>query len=173
MKRIATLLAVGAILTMPFASFATESEAGAWFDLKNCDMCKSMSSIEGLMENMQWDNHLIATGAVSVTSVNAGWEDKFEKAHMGMEAVGKKMAEGAAVNMCNFCKSYGACVMAGAKCENFKSPAGWVGTMTSTDPAVIAQIQKHWQTTIDEYNKMMEAEKAKATAAAAASATKK
>jgi len=140
------------MLTLPLAALAGE---GAWFDLANCDMCKHMTAEEGLMEHMEWENHLTADGYLSVTVVAPGYEEKFERAMANMQGMGAKMAAGEELYMCGFCQSFGGLYMAGATMENFETVGGHISVVSSRDPAVIEKIHAHAKRTIDEYAKMM------------------
>jgi len=152
MKRLCYPLALTILmLTLPVGVAAAEL---AWFDLENCDMCKNMSSEEGLMEAMTWENHLTADGMMSVTVVAPGHEESYQRSMANMQKAGEKMMAGEKMNLCGFCQSYGALHMAGANFEHFETAAGDVSLVSSRDPAVIKQIHAHGQKTIDEYAKM-------------------
>ena len=125
-----------------------------WFDLEGCAMCKHMAAEKGLMENMQWENHLTADGMMSITVVGAGYEEAFQRSMKNMKATGEKMMAGEKLSLCGFCQSYGGLHMTGANFEHIETRSGMIELITSHDPAVVAKIQKHGQRTIDEYNKM-------------------
>jgi hypothetical protein len=144
------------LLAVPLA-FAAQTEL--WFDLENCSMCKEMTAEKGLMENMEWENHLTADGMMTVTVVNHGYEEAFARAMKNMEAVGGKMMAGEKLYLCGFCTSYGSLHMAGASFENFETKGGHINLVTSRDPAVVEKIHAHGQRTIDEYDKMVAADK--------------
>ena len=84
-------------------------------------MCKHMSGEEGLMEHMEWENHLTKDGMMSVTVVGHGYEEAFGRAMANMEATGGKMMAGEKMYLCGFCQSYGGLMMAGANFENFET----------------------------------------------------
>jgi hypothetical protein len=156
MKKTKILAAMGivavAIVALP-AAFAAQGEL--WFDLDNCAMCKGMTAEKGLMDNMQWENHLTADGMMTVTVVNHGYEEAFARAMKNMEATGGKMMSGEKLYLCGFCTSYGSLQMAGASFENFETAGGHINLVTSRDPAIIEKIHTHGQRTIDEYDKMI------------------
>jgi hypothetical protein len=143
------------LLTASLLPAAAVAGDGPWFDLEKCDMCKHMSGEKGLMEHMEWENHLTKDGMMSVTVVAHGYEEAFGRAMANMEAAGGKMMAGEKMYLCGFCQSYGSLMMAGANFENFESAAGHINLVSSRDPAVIAKIHTHGQRTIDEYNKMV------------------
>lgn len=143
------------VLSLPAAFAAQETP---WFDLEKCDMCKNMTAEKGLMEHMEWENHLTKDGMMSVTVVAEGYEEAFHRSMKNMEAAGQKMMSGEKLYLCGFCQSYGALHMAGANFENFETEAGYINLVSSTDPAVIEKIHAHGQRTIDEYEKMVAAE---------------
>ncbi len=153
-----TALVLGVLILTAFAiPLAAAPGTTPWFDLENCSMCKNMSSEEGLMENMDWENHLTTDGMMSITIVAAGYEEAFERSMKNMKATGEKLMTGEKMYLCGFCQSYGGLHMAGANFEQIKTKAGVVELVTSHDPAVVAKIQTHGQKTIDEYNKMVAA----------------
>ena len=154
--RVSLLLSVVAlaVLFLP-NSFAGEDP---WFDLKGCGLCQHMTAEEGLMEAMEWENHLTADGMMSVTVVAPGHEKAFHKAMKNMEATGAKLMTGEKMYLCGFCQSFGGLHMAGATFENFETAGGYINLVSSRDPAVIEMIHAHGQRTIDEYAKMVAAE---------------
>ncbi len=117
-------------------------------------MCKNMMAEEGLMEAMDWENHLTKDGMMSVTIVAAGFEEAFERSMKNMQASSEKMMSGEKMYLCGFCQSYGGLNKSGANFEHIETKAGMVELVTSHDPAVVAKIHAHGQKTIDEYNKM-------------------
>lgn len=133
-------------------------DTAPWFDLEKCEMCKHMTAEKGLMENMEWENHLTKNGMISITVVDPAYEEAFQNSMKNMMATGEKMMGGEELYLCGFCTSYGGLHMAGANFEQIKTKTGMIDLVTSQDPAVVASIQKHGQRTIDEYNKMVAAE---------------
>ena len=132
-------------------------EKAAWFDLEGCDVCRGMSSQEGLMEHMQWENHVIKNGVLSVTVVDPAYQAAYERAEKHMGEMGAKLAAGEELQLCGFCSSMGNLMMKGAQRETVKTAAGLITLVTSNDPQVAEAIRKHGQHTIDEYAKMMAA----------------
>ena len=152
------------LLSMAVLALAAVS-AGAqdtpWFDLVNCGFCKNLAAQEGLLEHMKWENFVIGTGMISVTTVEPGWEDKYKAAMAGIEDAAKRFQAGERFPLCGMCTAYGMIKATGkVKEEGFSTKAGDIFVMTSTDPDVIAKIQANAQRTIDEYAKMEAAEKA-------------
>ena len=147
------LLALAAVALIAVAWAGEEQKA--WFDLENCAMCKNLKAEEGLLENIQWETHLISNGVMSIAAVPGEYEEAFERARENMNAAVMKMQSGEQVHLCGFCTSYGRLMMAGAKSEEIIAQAGHISLTTSNDPEVVKMIQEHGQRTIDEYNKMM------------------
>lgn len=145
------------VLAIPFTCGAGEE---CWFDLENCSMCNHLLAEEGLMDNMEWENHVIASGMLSVTRVAPDYEEAYERAMYNMEQTGKQLMTGQQMYLCGFCQSYGALHMAGAQFEIVEAGAGHIDLMTSSDPAVAEMIRVHAQRTIDEYNAMLAEESA-------------
>ncbi len=153
---LAALLVV-AIAVVNAEDAATPAEE-TWFDMPNCGFCKNLLT-DGLVDHLDWKNHVIATGMMSVTTVESGWEDKYATCMANMEEAGKKMMAGEQVPMCGFCNSYGSLHATGkVTFEEFDTKTGDVMLATATDPETIAMIQKHAQRTIDEFAKVAAAE---------------
>jgi len=161
MKR--SLLGVVALVAL-VALALTVTAAGedqAWFDLDNCAICKNLSAEKGLIDNIQWESHLIASGMLSVAKVPAEYEEVYNRASKNMQASVMKMQQGEPAKLCGFCMSYGKLAMSGAKVEEVHSKVGHIGLVTSADENVVKMIHAHGQRTIDEYKKM-QAEQASA-----------
>lgn len=156
MKRTLSLIVALAIIALPL-SMANAAEEAPWFDLENCEMCQPLMAEAGLMENMNWENHLFASGMMSVCAVKPEFEEAYQRANAKMMEVQNKLMSGEKANLCGLCKSMGQLMGAGAKVENIDTKAGHVMLVTSDKQELIAKIQKHGQTTIDEYAKMMQA----------------
>ena len=129
-----------------------------WFDLDNCSMCKNMTAEKGLMEHMEWENHLTTDGMISITVVAAGYEEAFARSMENMKATSEKLMAGEQMYLCGFCQSYGALHMAGANFEHIETKSGTIELVSSHDPKIVEKIHAHGQHTIDEYNRMVEAE---------------
>jgi hypothetical protein len=132
---------------------AAEAEQ-PWFDLEGCSMCKNFAAEPGLMEHIEWENHMIASGVMTVSVVAVSLKNAMERAEKNMEAVGQKLAAGEQMPLCGFCTSYGKLMMAGVKVEQFDTKLGAVVLMTSSDPKVVEMIQAHAKHTDEEYEKI-------------------
>jgi hypothetical protein len=126
----------------------------AWFDLEGCAMCKNFAAEPGLMEHIEWENHMISGGVMTVSVVDEEYQTALEHAEKNMEAVGQKLAAGEQLPLCGFCTSYGKLMMAGVKIEQFDTKVGAVVLMTSSDPKVVEMIQQHAKHTDEEYEKL-------------------
>ncbi len=140
------------VLAIPFTCGAGEE---CWFDLEECSMCKHLVAEEGLLDNMAWENYVIADGMLSVTHVAPGYEEAYGRCMHNMEQTGKQLMTGQQMYLCGFCQSYGALHMAGAHFETVETGVGQIDLVTSSDPAVAEMIRVHAQRTIDEYNAML------------------
>lgn len=123
-------------------------------DFHNCAICKPMATTPGLMQNVSWETTSIATGMVSITTVKAGFEEAYEKAHTEMMANVAKLESGAEMDLCPFCQSMGKLAQAGAQIENIDAAGAHVMVVTSKDPAVIDQIHGHVKWVKEEFSKM-------------------
>jgi hypothetical protein len=147
---------IPAVLFMFSASVAEEKP---WFDMENCSFCKTLTEDPGLLDNMTWEHHDIANGALSLTMVNDEFKESYLKAQKKMEKLGMEMAGGKAeVHMCGHCEAYGGFMMLGAKFEVVESGAGWIILMTSDKPEVIKKIHEFAQRNRDELAKMEKSE---------------
>ena len=157
MRRFVTSLLIMGLLTVGFAAVnAGEMGHSSWFDLENCAMCNHLQAEEGLLEHMNWESHVIGTGMLSITTVAEGYEEKYKTARGNMMQTVKRLEEGEEMPLCGMCKSYGSLHATGkVNWEKIDSEFGHISLLTSTDPDVIAKIQAHAQTTIDEYKKML------------------
>ena len=63
-------------------------------DFHNCAICKPMASEPGLMQNMKWETHPIATGMLAVTTVTADYDEAYGRAHEKMMANVEKLEAG-------------------------------------------------------------------------------
>lgn len=172
-KLIATLLIVfGATGVVAFAQQAevqTQSEGSdtsslhqkkadsAWLDITNCEICKNMSSQEGLMESMKWETHVIPTGMMHFTVVPDEVRPKMDAAEKGMKQTISEIMQGQQKKCCGYCTNIGRLMMAGAKQTSVRTAGGDVMLVTSSEPAVIEMIQAHAKRTKEEYAKMMAA----------------
>jgi hypothetical protein len=109
------------------------------------------------MEHIEWENHMISDGVMTISVVDEEYQDAMERAEKNMEAVGQKMAAGEQLPLCGFCTSYGELMMAGVKIEQFDTKLGAVVLMTSSDPKVVEMIQAHAKHTDEEYEKIKKA----------------
>lgn len=172
MKKLIVLLAAVALLVGGVVVLQAQDEMAAtdkpapaekaWFDMVNCGFCKHLTAEEGLLQHSTWENFIIPTGMISVSTVEPGYEEKMKNAMHNMEETGMKMMAGETVPMCGMCQSFGMIMATGkAEWKDIDTKAGHLQIMTSTDPEVITMIQEHAQRTIDEYAKMEAAEQPK------------
>jgi hypothetical protein len=126
----------------------------AWFDLEGCAMCKNFAAEPGLMEHIEWENHMISDGVMTISVVDEEYQDAMKRAEKKMAAVGQQLAAGEQLPLCGFCTSYGKLMMAGTKIEQFDTKLGTVVLMTSSDPKVVEMIQQHARHTDEEYEKI-------------------
>jgi len=170
MKKVVVLLVLAVLLVGAVAVLYAQEETKPaekpamaetpWFDLENCAFCKNITAEEGLMDNMTWETYVIPTGMMTVTVVDPAYEAKFQNAMKNMEETGKRLMAGEKLPMCGMCQSFGMLFATGKMdYKMLDTKAGHIELATSTDPEVIAMIQKHAQRTIDEYAKLEQMEK--------------
>jgi len=157
MNKFSLLIRVAMVVALA-ASFSVAGEGDdAWFDVHGCAMCKNFSAEPGLLEHIEWENHEISNGVMTVSVIDEEYEDAYERAVHNIGAVGQKLAAGEQLPLCGFCTSYGELMMAGVKVEEVETKLGSVTLMTSTDPQVVKMIQEHAKHTTDEYEKVQAA----------------
>lgn len=144
------------VLSLAALLVAGASTAGemAWFDMANCAMCKNISSHEGLMENITWEQHPISNGVVSVTTVNPKYMDSYRSCHADMEKIGAKLEAGEQVQLCGSCTALGQCIMKGVGMEYVKTSTGDVWLLTSDKPELVTEIQSWAKRNAEEMAKM-------------------
>ena len=145
------LFAVSALAQEP----KTETSAAPWFDLKTCEICKSMADHDDIMQHMKWETHLIPEGLLSVTVVPEEMKAKMGTAKKEMKATISRLESGEQVKCCGFCQSMGSLLQAGAKQKELSTVAGDITLITSTDARVVERIHAHAKRTIAEHKKMM------------------
>ena len=120
-------------------------------------MCKNISSHEGLLENITWEQHPISNGIVSVTTVDPKYVDSYRSCHADMEKTGMKLQTGEAMELCGSCTTLGMCMMKGIGMEYVKTSTGDVWIMTSDKPELVEEIQAWAARNKEEKAKMMKA----------------
>ena len=156
--RATIIIGLAAVLLM--AAAVVGEEEAAWFDMENCGFCKFLLEDPELLPNTTWEQHHIANGFVSVTTVKDELMESYGKAMAQMDEVGKKMEAGEEVPMCNMCQSWGGLMAKGAKIESVKTAHGAVVLTTGDTPELIAEIQAFATRTSEEHAKMEAAMKA-------------
>jgi hypothetical protein len=139
------------------ALFATVAQAGEkpWFDFENCVMCKHMAAEPGFFENVNWDNHVIENGALSVTTVPASFQEAYARVRGEMAKTGAQLMAGEELPVCGYCTSYLALMKTGeVNMQEVQTIGGLVTLLTSDNPELVAKIQEQTKRTITEMEKM-------------------
>jgi hypothetical protein len=124
-------------------------------------MCKNLTE-EGLIEHIEWENHLIKNGLITVSRVDEEYEPAMKRAEQKMTAVGAKLQSGEQMPLCGFCMSYGQLMMAGVQIEEIETEFGYITLMTASDPELVKMIHAHGQHTNDAYEEWQAAQAAAA-----------
>ena len=122
------------------ASFTYAAEDGPWFDMQNCEMCKPLMEVPGLMDNMTWEHYKISAGLVSISTVKPEFVDSYKKAQMAMMETAGKLMKGEPVKLCNMCKGWGEILGAGAKQDVIESGNTFIAVTTSDNPETVKKI---------------------------------
>ena len=152
--RIKTLTGV-MLLLLAFAMTVTADEA-PWYDMENCEMCKSFSAQPGLMENMSWEQYKISNGFVSMSTVAKGHMDAYNTANAACDALGDKMATGEEVALCGSCVAMGGFFAKGATMEQVETSNGGLMLVTSSDAELVTAMHAWADRNAEEMSKMME-----------------
>ncbi len=158
MKRVLTLvLSVALVASIAAVATSGEKSAKAWFDLESCGMCSNLSAQDGLLEHVTWEQHNLANGIVSVTTVADGYLEKYRAANKKMEQVGMKMMQGEKIDLCGMCTSLSGIMMGGKVMPDYvMTQHGSVMILTSQDAETVKSLQKWAATTNSEMEKMDE-----------------
>lgn len=151
-----SLLSIVFLLSASVLFAQDKSDEVAWFDMHQCDICKGMADVEGMMQHIKWEIHKIDNGFLAVTVVPDNMKEKWAEVYQEVKATIAKVESGAEADLCGFCDSFGALVQAGAKNTEIETAGGHVQLMTSNDPKVIKRIHAHADRTIAETKKMEE-----------------
>jgi hypothetical protein len=125
-----------------------------WFDMEKCAICKCLAKHQELMTDVKWEVHPITDGMIMVAVVPEELKDTMKAAHEEMEAAVKRLEKGETMELCGFCKSFGALKKAGAKEQKIEIAAGSITLVTSDDPAVVKLIHEHAKKTQEAHKKM-------------------
>lgn len=154
----ALLLVAAPVLAGGAGAMKTPS---GWFDMENCAFCKSMVEDPDLLDHVTWENHSIADGMMTITTVEPEYAEALAKANAAMQELGMKMQTGKVnpmeVKMCGHCAAFGQLMMAGVKMESVKGEAAEVTLATSDDPALVDKLHGIVKRNKDEMAIMMAA----------------
>ncbi len=153
------VLAIAAMCTAAAVIAKDEAATTQWIDFKNCAMCQPFSSVEGMMDHCTWESYKIATGTMCVLAVPTEFAGKFTEAEKQMKAVSARMQAGEKMHLCGMCQSMVGLMQEGAKMDEIDSKVGHLSTLTSSDPKLVAKIHAHHDKTMEEWGKMMAAQK--------------
>lgn len=160
MKRSITFALVMAM--MAATSFAvaqeekTETAQLAWFDMDNCDVCKSMAQHKDMIPYIKWETHLLDNGALSVSVIPEKFKATMSEAKKDMKKAIARLEAGEKLKCCGYCNSYGTLIGSGAKITEISTAAGDLVMLTSDNEDVVKKIHAHANKTIAEHKKMME-----------------
>jgi hypothetical protein len=142
------------------ASLMVAQEDVKWFDMEKCDMCRPLTEVEGLMENMTWETYPVSHGIISVTTVNKGYEKAYQEAHKKMQANWEKLQAGEQMQLCGMCQAFIAAQDESMTTETVKTMHGEVSLTTSSKPETVAKLHKIAERNAKEMAGMMKKEKA-------------
>ena len=156
-KKMSSMLVLAVILIATAFGIAGEKP---WLDMQNCEFCKPWLA-NGLMKEMTHEQLPISNGVVCVSSVPEKRFAEYKKTSEMMNEIGKRAAAGEKIQMCGSCEAMGSFFMRGAKMEEVWTKNGSIMLLTSTDPAIVAEMHKWAQKNDEEFDKMMSAKPTK------------
>ncbi len=160
MKYLPALVVLVAFFATPAIAQTPPAPPSAWFDMEHCEMCKPLTEQPGLLQNLTWEQHAIANGIVSVTTVREPFMKQYKDAQAKMAEVAKRLQAGEKVQLCPSCTAFGQCMMKGAKLETVETKHGDLMIATSDNPELVAEMQAWAKRSNEEMAKMGEMEKA-------------
>lgn len=137
MKRRMIALALLVVLVAAVGSTAGEKP---WLDMVNCGMCKNLAGTPGLLESMEWEQHNLSNGVVSLTSVPKGKLEAYRAAHLSMMEMVERLMKGEEMDLCGSCTALGKCMMQGVNQEYVETTNGDIWIVTSDNAEVVAEL---------------------------------
>ncbi len=141
--------AIATTVVALFASVTLAGDTAPWVDVVNCAICSNLSAEEGLLENMKWEYHLTATGAIAASTVKPEFVEKYNRAALNISARIKEVMGGAELSICAYCTSLTGMMKDGATVDKVKTHGSVLLVISSTDDEMIARIRSHGQKTIE------------------------
>ncbi len=148
-----TAIACLVLLIVGLANTRTQAQ-DKWFDMENCDICKCMAEHQEVMKEMKWDVYPIANGMVMVSVIPEQHRAVMKQAHEQMMKAVARLEKGEPMELCGFCKSYGALMEAGVTIEELDTVGGQITVVTTDDPDLVAKIHAHAKRSRAEHEKM-------------------
>jgi hypothetical protein len=138
-----TLFGLAAVTALILAGIAVAGEEGVkWFDMENCDMCKPLMAVEGLVDHVHWESYPIANGILSVTTVPDNYREGYEKASQEMQTGWERLQAGEEMHLCGMCQAWVALWDESISWEKVKTKRGEVSITTSTNPETVAKLHE-------------------------------
>ena len=110
--------------------------------MKNCAFCQQIDAQPGLAQHMTNEYHNLSNGYLSITHVDAEYQDAFKKAQAGMgKVVADMQATGKMPPMCQHCTKYGEFLQAGVQEHSVHTSFGDIYMMMSSDTAMVTKLQ--------------------------------
>jgi hypothetical protein len=153
---VSVALAAMTVAVVVTPSLAGET-SGAWFDPDKCQMCAPIKAEPGLFEHVHWTDLPIATGMITVTKVDPGYEAAYQRAGAKQMDVVQRRSKGESMYLCGHCTSLSGLLKSGAKYDPLQVSDRYLAAVTATDPALIQKIRAHAERTDAEMKKMMTA----------------
>lgn len=140
---------------------AMATDPGPWFDTQNCEFCKRFAAQPGLLEHMNHQYFNLHNGLFSVSHIDHDYQPAFAKAQESLKDVIKELQAGKQVAMCRHCSTLGSFYGMGVMPDEFKSGDDIYVVYTSTDTAIVRQLQEFGKNSADALAAMAKEKNAK------------
>ncbi|MHB0961332.1 MAG: hypothetical protein ACYC0X_22210 [Pirellulaceae bacterium] len=157
MKRRLNAVVVAVIVCLGTPVLAGDDKETNWIDLERCAVCKHVGQHAELMSSVKCETHIIDNGMLTVVTIPAEHKDTMHAVHAKMKETIEKLKSGEKMELCGFCKSYGALMEAGAQSQEIETSFGMISLLTSDRPEVVEQIKEHAKRVVKEHERMDQA----------------
>jgi len=149
------LLMLTLAITLFIGSGMVQADEAKWFDMENCAMCSGMMAEKGLMEHMNWEQHNISNGVISVATVTPEFMEAFGRSCAARDAQGAKLMAGEKMDLCGSCSSLASLFPKGLQHEKVDTKDGNITLFTSDNPEIVKELHAWADKNAEEMKKMM------------------
>ena len=118
-------------------AFAGDKTTDAWASA-DCEVCGGMYA---MMDHLTVEQHNLKNGIMTITIVEDGYTDQYNKAKQQMMQAAMKLQAGEEVELCGSCVAFGKCMQQGPTQDYVQAAAGDIMILTSDNPDLVKQLQ--------------------------------